>query len=106
MTRKDQAESGEDESPSAAAVSAAAKQARRAIETAKEIAAQAHLDEVGAKAAAAASSLYREGRDRLAGNDDLSQATEQLSAAIRRNPLAAVGIAFSAGLLLALLTRG
>jgi ElaB/YqjD/DUF883 family membrane-anchored ribosome-binding protein len=36
----------------------------------------------------------------------LSQATEQLSAAIRNNPLAAVGIAFSAGLLLALLTRG
>ena len=68
--------------------------------------AQAHLDEVGAKAAAAASSLYREGRDRLASNEDLSQATEQLSAAIRKNPLAAVGIAFSAGLLLALLTRG
>jgi ElaB/YqjD/DUF883 family membrane-anchored ribosome-binding protein len=36
----------------------------------------------------------------------LSQATEHLSAAIRKNPLAAVGIAFSAGLLLALLTRG
>ena len=31
----------------------------------RSIVAQAHLDEVGAKAAAAASSLYREGRDRL-----------------------------------------
>jgi hypothetical protein len=106
MTRKDQPESGEEQSPGAAAMSTAAKHAQQAIENAKEIVAQAHLDEVGAKAAAAASSLYREGRDRLAGNEDLSQATEQLSAAIRRNPLAAVGIAFSAGLLLALLTRG
>jgi ElaB/YqjD/DUF883 family membrane-anchored ribosome-binding protein len=109
MTRKDHLENGEaqgDQSPSAAALSAAAKHAQQAIESAKEIVARAHLDEVGAKAASAVSNLYREGRDRLAGNEDLSQATEQLSAAIRKNPLAAVGIAFSAGLLLALLTRG
>jgi ElaB/YqjD/DUF883 family membrane-anchored ribosome-binding protein len=110
MTRKDHPENGEEaqgeQSSSASALSAAAKHAQQAIENAREIVAQAHLDEVGAKAAAAASSLYREGRDRLAGAEDLSQATEQLSAAIRKNPLAAVGIAFSAGLLLALLTRG
>jgi ElaB/YqjD/DUF883 family membrane-anchored ribosome-binding protein len=109
MTKKDHPENGEEsghDGPSAAALSAAAKRAQQAIENAKDIVAQAHLDEVGAKAAAAASNLYREGRDRLAGNEDLSQATEQLSAAIRKNPLAAVGIAFSAGLLLALLTRG
>ncbi|HEY1452907.1 MAG TPA: hypothetical protein VGF57_05540 [Roseiarcus sp.] len=110
MTKKDQPESGGEaqghEGPSAAAVSAAAKHAQHALENAKDIVAQAHLDEVGARAAAAAANLYREGRERLAGNEDLSQATEQLSAAIRRNPLAAVGIAFSAGLLLALLTRG
>jgi ElaB/YqjD/DUF883 family membrane-anchored ribosome-binding protein len=110
MAKKDHAENGEEaqghESPSAAALSAAAKRAQQALESAKDIVAQAHLDEVGAKAAAAASNLYREGRDRLADNEDLSRATEQLSAAIRKNPLAAVGIAFSAGLLLALLTRG
>jgi len=93
-------------SSSAAALAAAARQAQQAIQNAKELVAQARLDEVGAKAAQAASDLYREGRDRLAGNEDLSQAAEQLSAAIRKNPLAAVGIAFSAGLLLALLTRG
>jgi ElaB/YqjD/DUF883 family membrane-anchored ribosome-binding protein len=87
-------------------VSAAAKRAQHALESAKDIVAQAHLDDVGAKAAAAASNLYREGRDRLADNEELSQAAEQLSAAIRKNPLAAVGIAFSAGLLLALLIRG
>jgi ElaB/YqjD/DUF883 family membrane-anchored ribosome-binding protein len=110
MTKKDHPENGEEsldhESASAAALSAAAKRAQHALENARDMVAQAHLDEVGAKAAAAASNLYREGRDRLASNEDLSQATEQLSAAIRKNPLAAVGIAFSAGLLLALLTRG
>jgi ElaB/YqjD/DUF883 family membrane-anchored ribosome-binding protein len=104
MTKKDHPENGEEakghESPSAATMSAAAKRAQHALESAKDIVAQAHLDDVGAKAAAAASNLYREGRDRLADNE------EQLSAAIRKNPLAAVGIAFSAGLLLALLARG
>jgi ElaB/YqjD/DUF883 family membrane-anchored ribosome-binding protein len=76
------------------------------LDGAKGIVSGAHLDEAGAKASAAASNLYKEGLDLLAGNEDLSQATEHLSAAIRKNPLAAVGIAFSAGLLLALLTRG
>jgi ElaB/YqjD/DUF883 family membrane-anchored ribosome-binding protein len=89
----------------AAALSAAAKRAQHALESARGVVAQANLDEIGAKAAATASSLYREGRDLLAGNEELSQAAEHLSAAIRKNPLAAVGIAFSAGLLLALLTR-
>ena len=110
MTKKDHPENGDEaqghENRRAAALSAAAKRAQHALENARDIVAQAHLDDVGAKAAAAASDLYREGRDRLAGNEDLSQATEQLSAAIRKNPLAAVGIAFSAGFLLALLTRG
>ena len=110
MTTKKEPEKDEEAqdvaSSSAAALSAAARQAQQAIQNAKELVAQARLDEVGAKAAQAASDLYREGRDRLAGNEDLSQVAEQLSAAIRKNPLAAVGIAFSAGLLLALLTRG
>ena len=109
MTDRDQPGSGEDaqgQSPGAAALSAAARHAQQAVESAKGLAAQAHLDEVGAKAAAAASNLYREGRERLPSNDELSQAAEQLSGAIRKNPLAAIGIAFSAGLLLALLARG
>jgi ElaB/YqjD/DUF883 family membrane-anchored ribosome-binding protein len=110
MTKKDQPENGEEAQDQAgrgaAARAAAPRPAQQAIENAKELVAQAHLDEVGAKAATAASNLYREGRDRLASNEDLTQAAEQLSGAIRKNPLAAVGIAFSAGLLLALLTRG
>jgi len=118
MTWYDQPDRGEEaKERGAAALSAAAKTAQHALESAKGtaqqaldsakgIAAQAHLDDVGAKAAAAASDLYQQGRDRLANSEELSQAAEQLSEAIRKNPLAAVGIAFSAGLLLALLARG
>jgi ElaB/YqjD/DUF883 family membrane-anchored ribosome-binding protein len=110
MTKKDERESNEEaqdqQSPGAAALSAAAKHAQQALDSAKGIASRAHLDDVGAKASAAASNLYREGRELLASNEELSQATEHLSAAIRKNPLAAIGIAFTAGLVLALLTRG
>jgi ElaB/YqjD/DUF883 family membrane-anchored ribosome-binding protein len=88
------------------AVSSVAKHAKRAMDSAKDFVAGADLDDVRAQAAETASSLYRGGRDLIAGNDDLSKAVDNLSAAVRKNPLAAVGIAFSAGLLLALLTRG
>jgi ElaB/YqjD/DUF883 family membrane-anchored ribosome-binding protein len=91
---------------SAAVVSAVAKHAQQAVDGAKGLVAGANLDEVGARAAETASNLYRGGRELLAGNEDLSKAADNLSAAVRKNPLAAVGIAFSAGLLLALLTRG
>ena len=129
MTWNDQPDRGEEaKDRGAAALSAASKTAQHALDSAKGtahqalesakgtaqqaldgakgIASQTHLDDVGAKAAAAASDLYQQGRDRLASNEELSQAAEQLSGAIRKNPLAAVGIAFSAGLLLALLARG
>ncbi len=89
-----------------AAVSAAAKQAQQTIDNARGLVARANLDEVSARAAETASSLYRGSRELLAGNEDLAKAADNVSAAIRKNPLAAVGIAFSAGLLLALLTRG
>jgi ElaB/YqjD/DUF883 family membrane-anchored ribosome-binding protein len=89
-----------------AAMSGVAKHAQQAIDSAKGLVAGANLDEVGARAAETASNLYRGGRELLAGNEDLSKAAENVSAAVRKNPLAAVGIAFSAGLLLALLTRG
>ncbi len=58
MTDRDEPSSREDaqaQSPGAAALSAAARHAQHAVESAKGLAAQAHLDEVGAKAAAAAS---------------------------------------------------
>ena len=89
-----------------AAVSSVAKHAQRAVDSAKDFVAGAHLEDVRAQAAETASNLYRGGREMLASNDELSKAADNLSAAVRKNPLAAVGVAFSAGLLLALLTRG
>ncbi len=94
------------ENQASSALSAAAKHAQQALDSAKGLVAGANLDEVSSRAAETASNLYRGGRELLAGNEDLSQAADNLSAAVRKNPLAAVGIAFSAGLLLALLTRG
>jgi ElaB/YqjD/DUF883 family membrane-anchored ribosome-binding protein len=94
------------ENQASSALSAARKHAQQALDSAKGLVAGANLDEVSSRAAETASNLYRGGRELLAGNEDLSQAADNLSAAVRKNPLAAVGIAFSAGLLLALLTRG
>jgi ElaB/YqjD/DUF883 family membrane-anchored ribosome-binding protein len=88
------------------AASAVAKHAQKAIDSAKDFVGAANLDDVSARAAETASNLYRGGRELLASNDELSKAADNLSAAVRKNPLAAVGVAFSAGLLLALLTRG
>jgi len=88
------------------AASAVAKHAQKVVDSAKDLVAGANLDDVGARAAETASNLYRGGRELLASNDELSKAADNLSAAIRKNPLAAVGVAFSAGLLLALITRG
>ena len=108
MTWNDQPDRREEaQDRGAAAVSTAAKTAQQALESAKgtaqhaldsakDFASQTHLDDVGAKAAAAASDLYQQGRDRLANSEELSQAAEQLSGAIRKNPLAAVGIVESA----------
>jgi ElaB/YqjD/DUF883 family membrane-anchored ribosome-binding protein len=89
-----------------AAVSAVAKHAQRAVDSAKDFVSGANLDDVRAQAAETASNLYRGGRDLIASNDDLAKAADNVSAAVRKNPLAAVGIAFSAGVLIALLTRG
>jgi len=87
-------------------LSAASKQAQEAMDGAKDLVSGANLDDVRARATEAATNLYQGGRDLLASNEDLSNAAASLGSAVRKNPLAAVGIAFSAGLLLALLTRG
>ena len=62
--------------------------------------------ELGAKAVHAAETLYREGREFLAQNEEVAKATGELREAIRRNPLAAVGAAFAIGVIFSLLTRG
>lgn len=87
-------------------LSAAAKHAQQALGGAKEKVARADFDKPRTRAAEAASALYREGRDLLANSEELAKANDGLSQSIRKNPLAAVGVAFAAGVLLALLTRG
>ena len=79
--------------------------AQHAMDSAKEVVAGADLGQLRSKAADAASAMYREGRELLA-SDEVARAKDQLSESIRKNPLAAVGVAFTAGLLLALLMRG
>ncbi len=83
-----------------------AKRAQSAIGAAKDFVAGADLDQLRAKAGDAAGALYQSGRDLLANAPELDKAKDDLRESIRSNPLAAVGIAFTAGLLIALLTRG
>jgi ElaB/YqjD/DUF883 family membrane-anchored ribosome-binding protein len=85
---------------------APANPVENAVEAAKELIAGGQIDQLRTKAVSTAANLYREGRDFLANNEEVGQATAEMTDAIRRNPLAAVGIAFTAGLVLALLTRG
>jgi ElaB/YqjD/DUF883 family membrane-anchored ribosome-binding protein len=63
-------------------------------------------DELAAKSAAAAASLFRQGRALLAQNEELAAASKELSKAVRSNPLGAIAIAFATGFIIALLTRG
>jgi hypothetical protein len=83
-----------------------AKRAQSAIGAAKDFVAGADLDQLRTKAGDAAGALYRSGRDLLANTPELDKAKDDLRESIRSNPLAAMGIAFTAGLLIALLTRG
>ncbi len=92
--------------PPGEALSSAAKRAQHAIDAAKDFVAGADLDQLRAKAGDAASALYQSGRDLVSNSPDFDKAKDELRESIRKNPLAAVGIAFTAGLLLALLTRG
>jgi len=90
----------------ATALAAAAKRATQALDSAKGAVGAADLDDLGSKAVAAASTLYRQGRDLLSNSEEFTQAKEELTGAIKKNPLAAIGVAFTAGLLIALITRG
>jgi len=90
----------------AEAITEAVARAEKALEALKQALAGGKLEDVGTQAAAAASTLYREAEDLLAHSEALDQARTEVTRAVRRNPLAALGIAFGAGVLVALLTRG
>ena len=80
--------------------------AKHAIDYVKESSSAGRIEELGTQAVSAAAVLYREGRLFLATNKEVVQAKAELSEAIRRNPLAAVGVAFTTGIILSLITRG
>jgi ElaB/YqjD/DUF883 family membrane-anchored ribosome-binding protein len=86
--------------------SAAARHAQRAMDSAKEVVAGTDFDQLRMKTSDAASAIYREGRELLTSSEERAKAKDQLTESIRKNPLAAVGVAFTAGILLALLMRG
>ena|SRR5271166_1926904 len=88
------------------AFSAAAKHAQHAMDGAKEMVAGTDFDQLRTKASDTASAIYREGRELLTSSEERARAKDQVSESIRKNPLAAVGVAFTAGVLLALLMRG
>ncbi len=90
----------------AAAISAAVARAEAALDQLKQALGEEELEDLGAKASAAAKALYREGQELLAQSEPLARAKTELTESVRRNPLAAVGLAFAAGLLVALFTRG
>ena len=99
--------------PEGEALGAAIRRAEQAIEHVKELAAEAdfdrlraELDQLRSRVADAASALYREGRERLASSEELTKASEEVTSAVRKNPLAAILIAIFAGLLIALIARG
>lgn len=86
--------------------SGAAKRAQEALEAARGLVTGADLDQLRKKATDAATAVYQESRNLVSNSPDLAKAKDDLRDSIRKNPLAAIGIAFTAGLLLALLTRG
>jgi ElaB/YqjD/DUF883 family membrane-anchored ribosome-binding protein len=88
------------------ALSSAAQRAQHAIGAAKDFVAGSDLGQLRTKAGDAAAALYQSGRDLVSNSPDFDKAKDELRESIRKNPLAAVGIAFTAGLLLALVTRG
>lgn len=105
MDEKQQAEGNEAAGPAAAAIVAALRRVERAIDKLKHALASSGAEELGEKTAAAVSNLLHEGEELLAHGDVLSKTNSELSGAIRRHPLAAVGIAFGVGLLISSLTR-
>jgi len=78
----------------------------QAMDRAKEVVTGTDFEKLRTKAAEAASAVYREGHELLTSSEERARAKDQLSESIRKNPLAAVGVAFTAGVVLALLMRG
>jgi hypothetical protein len=99
MSKKDISGSAAD------AISAAIARAEGSLATLRKSLAEGDLEELGERAATVASTLYREGQEFIARNQNLDEARSQLRGSIRRSPLAAIGVAFVTGILLAMMSR-
>lgn len=85
---------------------AAVERAEAALATLRQALQKGEIGEVGEKVASVATALTEEAEQLIEQNAALSRARKDITGAIRRHPLAAVGAAFGAGLLVALLVRG
>jgi hypothetical protein len=95
---------GEDAAARAAvSIAAAIRRAEIALENVKQSLNEDRLEDFGAKAAA---TLLGEAEALVAQSEALTRVQAEVSGAVRRNPVGALAVAFGAGLLLALLTRG
>jgi ElaB/YqjD/DUF883 family membrane-anchored ribosome-binding protein len=103
--RPDAGHPNESNAETAANTSSRASEARRSAGTTERAFERGQMGELGAKALSAAEVLLREGKTFLEHNEDVVQAKTELSDVIRRNPLTALGVAFTTGILLAFLTR-
>jgi hypothetical protein len=95
-----------DPDPATTSITAAVRNAEEALASLKRALKKGAIGEVGEEVAAAAAKLAREAEHLIADNQALQSAQTEFTGAIRRNPLASVGAAFLAGLLLARMTRG
>jgi ElaB/YqjD/DUF883 family membrane-anchored ribosome-binding protein len=93
------------EDPAAASLAAAVRRAEESLAELKAALDEGEGGEISHKVAAAAAALVREGEHLIEQNEVLKGARQEVTGTIRKNPLAAVGVAFGAGLLLALLAR-
>ncbi len=89
-----------------AALEGAVRRAEEALAALKAALQSGDAGELGEKLSASASALLREGEEFIEHNETLNTARKDVSGAIQRNPIGALALAFGAGLLLALLTRG
>jgi ElaB/YqjD/DUF883 family membrane-anchored ribosome-binding protein len=100
----------EDHSPEAdptkASIAAAVRNAEEALANLKRALKKGSLSEISGEVRAAAATVAREAEHLISDSETLQGARNELAGSIQRNPLTAVGVAFGAGLLLALLTRG
>lgn len=94
------------ESHAAEDIAAAIRKAEEAINALRASLKSSGIDELGSKAAQAATTLLSEGEALLADNEVLKKAQHELRGAVRTSPLAALALAFGVGVLVAWLARG